>query len=188
MSAKLDVTNFEIDMSPYNFLSKLKNNSAYRRQFIALIKNTSYNRCYVEFDRIDSTTCKTEPTTRFVVVKTDKHFDTADWTAFRDQLSSRSDNGSSVKSFYNLARDTLLVVPVPTNNIEIDIHSGHIMNFLMKGDASQIDTFIRTVASEALKLLGSGWKHLWMSTHGHGVSWLHWRLSPSPKYYSYKLF
>eukprot|EP01060_Flectonema_neradi_P015106 TRINITY_DN2178_c0_g1_i1.p1 TRINITY_DN2178_c0_g1~~TRINITY_DN2178_c0_g1_i1.p1 ORF type:complete len:260 (+),score=53.97 TRINITY_DN2178_c0_g1_i1:62-781(+) len=49
---------------------------------------------------------------------------------------------------------------------------------------SQLLLFWKLVGSEALKKSATE-PHLWLSTSGLGVSWLHFRLDTTPKYYTY---
>ena len=92
-----------------------------------------------------------------------------------------------VVSFKNLRRDATLVAPRPTNRANCDKHFSHLAGFVRHADLEQVSHFWQTVAREAMQELqkrpfGS---NLWMSTAGQGVSWLHFRMEDTPKYYSF---
>ena len=75
-------------------------------------------------------------------------------------------------SFYNLNKDTLLIIPIkPYANI---------VDFAKRGTEREWLALWRKV-----KKCTNNLKDYYISTHGHGVSWLHVRIEKIPKYYSY---
>jgi hypothetical protein len=172
-----------------NYLRSLASSEKVRDDFIKKIISTGYENCYLEFP---SFSYPIEQNGEFTITESRK-FLPADWSPFNDQLKSLADISIKRKKyavchFSNLSGDTLLVCPVPTLNKEIDKHSGHLMDFLKNGNNGQKHELIKMFASEALKLASHNKKSLYISTHGHGVSWLHIRLSYTPKYYTHAIY
>ena len=92
-----------------------------------------------------------------------------------------------VVSFQNLRGDATLVAPCPTKMRNSDHHFSHLAGFMRHGKPSHVSSFWKVVGREAmseLKRRPAGSK-LWMSTAGQGVSWLHFRIEDTPKYYSF---
>lgn len=95
-------------------------------------------------------------------------------------------DGRAVLTFPNLGGDALLVVPVPLAGEEC---YPHLARFLGQAPPDQVDAFWQAVGEAMEVRLGD--KPVWLSTAGMGVSWLHLRLDPRPKYYrhdEYKVF
>ena len=86
--------------------------------------------------------------------------------------------------FPNILGDTMLVVPIPSTDQGIDKYSGDLMSFLKYGQKNQQYALIQLFAKTALNLIETQQK-LYISTHGHGLPWLHIRLSNLPKYYTH---
>ena len=90
-------------------------------------------------------------------------------------------------SFQNLRGDATLVAPCPTKMRNSDHHFSHLAGFVRHGSLCHVSSFWKAVGREAmseLKRRPAGSK-LWMSTAGQGVSWLHFRIEDTPKYYSF---
>ena len=85
-----------------------------------------------------------------------------------------------VQAFDNLGGQSRLVSPVPGDALA---PGAHLAAFLRRGSRAQIHALWRCVADEALRWMQS--RTLWLSTSGLGVSWLHVRLDPRPKYYAH---
>ena len=91
-----------------------------------------------------------------------------------------------VTTFPTYNKDAQLIVPCEHSDTKCYPH----LLRLIGTNAScvldeQVMDFWKTVGFEALKKTTTS-KHLWMSTSGLGVSWLHFRLDTSPKYYTYE--
>lgn len=83
-----------------------------------------------------------------------------------------------VTSFYNLSGDTILVVPMPKNNKNFS----NLKNFIDNASKTQQKYFWEHVA-DIINIQKNNHQHLWISTHGLAVPYLHVRISTSPKYY-----
>jgi hypothetical protein len=77
--------------------------------------------------------------------------------------------------FPNLDRTALLVVPEPYQNRKY----GHIAEFIRNAPSQQIHKVLILLAQTVKE---HGPEYPWISTHGHGVPWLHIRLDSIPRY------
>ena len=94
-----------------------------------------------------------------------------------DLLNSKNRNKEAITST-NLSGDTHLVIPMPRSGKNY----ANMYNFMISASGSQQKALWKLVAQTVEKLLKS-YDYLWVSTHGHGVNYLHVRLSTRPKYY-----
>lgn len=78
----------------------------------------------------------------------------------------------------NLSKDCYLVIPKPINGV----NCANLFTFLNTSSNTQIKAVWKRVAEVANFLLDR-YDYIWISTHGHGVNWLHIRISIKPKYY-----
>ena len=174
------------------FLTKLSTSATIRKQFIQSIVSTGYDNCYLEFPPITQDLLDSSKVAEYTVLESSK-FKDADWTVFNDKLKKNhsknhsNDQKSEAIYFPNISGDTILVVPVPTTDPEIDKYSSDLMTFLKHGHKRQQHCLISLFAKTALQLIDTC-KKIYISTHGHGVAWLHVRLSNTPKYYTYKKY
>ena len=83
-----------------------------------------------------------------------------------------------VVSFFNLSKDTKLVVPIPRKNKNFT----NIFYFMNNASETQKREFWKKVAKEARSMLKEN-ENIWISTHGLGVNYLHVRICNKPKYY-----
>mmetsp|Transcript_21432 Transcript_21432/g.35091 ORF Transcript_21432/g.35091 Transcript_21432/m.35091 type:complete len:130 (-) Transcript_21432:1117-1506(-) len=128
------------------------------------------------------------PELRFAENDPDRH-------AFAKHFSACLDNTEkdTVCSFSNRRGDALLVSPLSLTNVDDSIYS-HLALFVRKAPKSQVAEFRRLSAFQYLEVIKQKYDQLgvdaktWFSTHGMGVSWLHFRLDSRPKYYSYRPF
>jgi hypothetical protein len=100
---------------------------------------------------------------------------------FRQHLEQAA--GDPVIAFDNLGGRSRLVAPTEH---DAGPEGVHLMRFLRGAPATQIDALWQQVAAEALAWIEH--RPLWLSTSGLGVAWLHVRLDPRPKYYTYTPF
>lgn len=110
--------------------------------------------------------------------------------AFQTHFDNTSGENSAI-AFYNLGGDAKLVVPKPSNDKNNNlVYYSHLATFVRNiPNEHQISELIRMVAEEYLKLLNEqDSKTIWLSTSGTGISWLHFRLDTTPKYYQYQKF
>ncbi|MGK0357735.1 MAG: hypothetical protein ACI9U2_000012 [Bradymonadia bacterium] len=84
------------------------------------------------------------------------------------------------RAFDNLGGHSRLVAPGLGDKLTDGVH---LARFLRHGSSAQMHALWRCVADEALRWMQT--RTLWLSTSGLGVSWLHVRLDPHPKYYAY---
>lgn len=99
-----------------------------------------------------------------------------DYTSFQ-KFINKSKN-KSVLSFNNLSGDTILVIPKPKANKNF----ATIKDFCDNASDTQQKEFWKKVSSIIKKELKNG-NEIYVSTHGHGVYFLHVRISKYPKYY-----
>ncbi len=89
------------------------------------------------------------------------------------------DSDQSVARFQNRGGDSTLIAPKPLADEAIYTS---LAPFCRKAPATQIDELWRCVGQTLQDRRGSS-SPVWLSTAGMGVSWLHIRLDPTPKYY-----
>ena len=99
-----------------------------------------------------------------------------DYSSFQDYL--KKSKNKYVTSFINLCGDTILIVPIPKRGKNF----AHIKNFIDNASITQQKEVWKQVTIVARKLLKKH-KYIWISTHGHGVPYLHIRIGIMPKYY-----
>lgn len=102
----------------------------------------------------------------------------ANWQPFAEALRAAPAEGAV--AFDNLGAQSRLVAPTPGAGLD----GAHLVAFLHSAPLAQRAALWRLVAHEALAWLAS--RPLWLSTSGLGVSWLHVRLDPRPKYYAHQ--
>ena len=79
---------------------------------------------------------------------------------------------------------TTLVVPCPASESGTTVFT-HLKVFLRTASPNQKTLILQKLGSELKKVSKSNTnRKIWLSTHGHGVFWLHLRVSLSPLYYS----
>lgn len=139
-------------------------------------------------------TWEAAPTSKSLVQKTSFEFaivesnslDTcaADLQTFSEYFNE-SDN-KHVISFYNLGKDAMLISPLPN---ETHNDYSHLGRFLKTAPEDQIHSLWQEVSHVMRQQLYEKENApLWLSTAGHGVSWLHVRVDTYPKYYTYAPF
>ncbi len=104
-----------------------------------------------------------------------------DLRSFKDHFDSCFD---VVASFVNLGKDARLVVPCPATGISTESYT-HLGAFVRGAPLAQVHTLWRTVGARLIERISTQKADVWLSTNGHGVSWLHIRLDSSPKYYAF---
>ena len=86
---------------------------------------------------------------------------------------------SAVVVFANIGGDATLVAP---RAVTPGVDHAHLAAFLRSAGAAQTRQLWRSVAEAAGIWLTTG-RTAWVSTSGLGVTWLHVRIDPRPKYY-----
>ena len=64
-----------------------------------------------------------------------------------------------------------------------DVNYTHLLSFLRTAPFDKIDGFIRHLATAVFKYIDSTGSFPYISTHGEGIAYLHFRISPKPYYY-----
>jgi hypothetical protein len=90
---------------------------------------------------------------------------------------------NGVVCFENLGKDALLIVPSPLVGTP---DFPHLSVFVRNASNEQLQTFWQTIGKQIEQRISD--KHLWVSTSGLGVYWLHVRLDDRPKYYQHRLY
>lgn len=105
---------------------------------------------------------------------------------FIQYINKAITNNHYVTSFFNLSKDTLLIVPTPHKAKNYTT----IKDFIDNAPKKQQIIFWKYVARKIIKLSSNmnPTDKLYISTHGLGVSYFHLRISFSPKYYLTKKF
>jgi hypothetical protein len=90
-----------------------------------------------------------------------------------------SKKDSDFVSFPNLGQTGILVIPKDTGRNYSDLR-----NFIINGGNFQ--KMFEFIKKEIKKCFDErNFKKIYLSTHGHGVPWLHFRIFQEPKYYSF---
>ena len=99
-----------------------------------------------------------------------------DKTEFQEYINN-SQNKYAV-SFLNLSKDTMLVIPMPVTGKNY----ATLKDFIDNAPEIQQKNFWKRVAEVAKQFMNEKGK-VWISVHGLGVSYMHVRISTTPKYY-----
>jgi hypothetical protein len=104
-----------------------------------------------------------------------------DYTSFQEHI--HQSNNRYVTSFPNLSHDTILVIPMPKKNKNKGYRNfSTIKDFIDNASNTQQRAFWKKVYNE-IEEFRRIYPKVWVSTHGKGVSYLHVRISSTPKYY-----
>ena len=105
-----------------------------------------------------------------------------DYSSFKKIIMKHIETNKNnyVMSFYNLNKDTKLIIPIPKKNKNF----ATIKDFMCNASKTQQIKFWKHVVKEInLFLLNPNNDRVFVSTHGHGVHYFHMRLCNYPKYY-----
>lgn len=94
-----------------------------------------------------------------------------DFSAFKDKQCT---------TFYNKSGDTLLVIPRKSSQHRYS----NLYQFAKNAPLKTWSNFFKKVDAAISKYRKKTGLDPYVSTHGHGVSWLHVRISAKPKYYT----
>ena len=97
-----------------------------------------------------------------------------DYSPFQKFINESND--TNVVSFHNLSKDTILVVPMPRKNKNF----ATLKHFVDNASHQQQVAFWKHVAQLLESSVDDGY---YVSVHGHGVAYLHVRISRKPKYH-----
>jgi hypothetical protein len=208
---------FKFDGILSDYLKNLMEYENYRLDFINKILSTGYDYCFLEFPPLrkhqvtpaEFTIIESKPFSR-------TNWSSFKNELMPLVELSQKNRKYAVCYFSNLSKDTTLVCPVPgpispgpirpgpissgptslgsstTKSFvplpgDINIHSGHLIDFLKNGNKGQVNELIKLFSRLALEISNKT-KIVYISTHGHGVPWLHVRLSQTPKYYTHTTY
>jgi hypothetical protein len=99
-----------------------------------------------------------------------------DISAFKEYINKSKNK--YVTAFYNLSKDTILVIPMPIDKKNY----ATLKDFIDNAPIIQQEKFWRKVAKVAIKFMNKKEK-VWISVSGLGVAYTHLRISTTPKYY-----
>ena len=165
-------------LSYVDVIAGWKNDVEFRVFFNELLAGAPYVAFFWETPPVRQTTLAAP--FEFVLVES-KHLAgaTADPKPFREHFGAVK----PVVEFGNLGRDAYLVVPCPLDKLEC---YPHLAAFVRNAPRDQRDALWKCVDEAYERQLSAAPKHIWLSTAGLGVAWLHVRIDSSPKYYRYQ--
>lgn len=148
-----------------------RNDTPLVQKFVAVLKNCPFTSYYFEAPNLKSINIPLE----FVLVESDTlHTKKANWGPYRDYMSL----GKHATSFDNKDGEFRLIIPTKKGDY------GHVADFMKSATDKEIQEVLHLTAKEIHDASKSR-KPLYLSTHGDGVSWLHFRVGRTPKYYNY---
>jgi hypothetical protein len=166
--------------------------TSFREGFLQSVRETSREfgqneKVFFECPRVSLEIVATTPF-EYVLIDASAVLDytSADPSPFMDKLRAASPDSQSM-SFLNLSGDACLVVPVPTGG-----RDARTMPYCSDLAAFANQRDISDAQHELLVHLGLTFFNMlktypgepqWLSTHGGGVAWLHFRICGNPKYY-----
>lgn len=178
-------------LSYYKFLTGLENEKQLRDYFRMVLNDVPFDTFKWETPSINANTI-TRPF-EFIIVNS-PHLKNIrpDTGSFREHF--RRNAGKLLSIFNNLGGDSILISPnPPVKNGEFDYNSDRLYRCSSIGpfiklssteeDNAQVDLMLATIGKQGLEAGGKNYK-TYISTEGSGVSWLHVRFDPRPKYYS----
>jgi hypothetical protein len=162
-----------------NAVERLRTDSGFRRLLTNTLRESPYIAFRWETPPYSDKTCEWD--FEFVLVdypsfarrKTDK-------LAYAEYFNSGNDPNCGIVAFSNLSGSSHLIVPSPITGSDV---YGHLAAFVRNAPEEQVDALWRVVGTEMISRRSP--KKIWLSTAGGGVAWLHVRIDPAPKYYSY---
>jgi len=178
-------------LSYYKFLTGLENEKQLRDYFRSILNNVPFDTFKWETPSINAKTI-TRPF-EFIIVNS-PHLKNIrpDTGSFREHF--RRNAGKLLSIFKNLGGDSILIAPnPPIKNDDFDFNSNRLYRCSSIGpfiklsstdeENEQVDLMLSTIGKQGLQAGGKNYK-TYISTEGSGVSWLHVRFDPRPKYYS----
>lgn len=170
-----------------------------QKEFINILKNipsenkypdTSFKSYYFQTPDI----CSLNIPIEFVLIKTyNLHKKKASWVKYAEYMKRKPRNRHSL-SFINLTGTVMLTIPF---NKKKDIKYGHIKDYMTYATNEEIYDILLELGIQIEKynkMYSINIKNkkfcypLYLSTHGYGVQWVHFRLEQYPLYYNYDLY
>lgn len=103
------------------------------------------------------------------------------YNSFQEHIDNTIDDDATL--FYNLSRDTLLIIPIPRKGLSF----ATIKDFIDNADKEQQISFWKFTGYVIEKYVNEN-SYAYVSTHGLGVPYFHLRISKIPKYYVTRSF
>lgn len=161
------------------FAQGLAEDPSFRSAFVEVLRSGPHEAVYWETPAASTFTAD-RPFEMVVLPSSTLGMRAASPLAFEEHLG---EGEPTVRTFTNLGGDTWLVAPTEVG--ERDAY-GHLMAFLRRAPAEQIDALWQQVGEQVLRWWAERVQPLWLSTAGDGVAWLHVRLDERPKYYGHE--
>ena len=105
----------------------------------------------------------------------------ADFTRFNSSFA-RNNSLFGVSHFHSPS-GTLLSVPLPKESEKYNSYGEHIANFCKHNREEAVELLLQTFSSALAKITGQQDTRYYISTHGHGVPWVHFRTEETPRYH-----
>lgn len=148
--------------------------------FLATLKSVRFSHYVIEFPPVSSDTISTTPFTFVVTEKRALARQKPSGAAFKEHMPK-----SGIAQFPSLSDESVLTVPARHKHLDYS----SVGPFTKRAPLGQ-QRKLWTAAFNGLIRAAS--EHcgemFWLSTSGFAVPWLHIRIDPSPKYYTYEPF
>lgn len=182
-----NIMRYKFDLTYRQFVNLMISDYLFISVFIYLLKTCKFSGYLFETPSVSRSTIN-KPF-EFVLIR-DKFPKEEDPTPYREYLDSLYE-GTIATHFENLSKDCLLIIPnessygASEHNI-YHTNFGHLSVYVKSANPIDQIYFWRYTFSHIKNAITHEKK--WLSTHGHGVKWLHIRFCKSPKYYKFKNF
>jgi hypothetical protein len=173
----------ELDSSAVSYaqvLSAWRDDSKFRSQFIALLRDAPFSEFRWETPPVTAAT--TGRPFEFVLLDSPGLVHTPSERAFAEHFVG-ANLQRGIAEFPNLGRDATLVVPCPAGPVSA---YGHLAAFSRGAPETQQHALWAGVGDAMVRRVSAA--PVWLSTAGAGVPWLHVRLDDRPKYYGYAAY
>lgn len=157
------------------FFEKLISSENFRNEIINIFIDSQFTDVFWEFPQYSANTSNN--LAEFMLIESFP-FGQADSSSFAEHLKNKEDN--QVVIFKNLSGDTKLIA-INSHNTGNQTFC-HIMEFMKKTSYENKHNLLIKIGKEMIIYTNST-KPVYLSTHGHGVPWLHVRICSKPKYY-----
>lgn len=174
---KYGVMHNTVSISYADVLDLWQHNESFRSFYMTLLADDPFTAYRLETPPVSINTASRE--FEFVLLDSPSLVRPPDKKTFASYFTTgESDTGIVV--FENFGKDALLVVPSPRGD---NSAYAHIAAFTRNGPDPQIHALWKLVGKTMQQRITK--QPIWLSTEGHGVSWLHIRLDSRPKYYGF---
>lgn len=171
-----DVVTYKFMVTQHEFYHLLSTNEQFRNKIIKIFTESTFKYAYWEFPPYSNQSSNNYA--EFALIKCGS-FGNINGENFADYFKNKSDG--EIVIFDNLSGDTKLITINSTN--KNDQTFCHIMNFMTGSTNENKHNLLMAIGREMLKYTNSQ-NNMYLSTHGHGVPYLHVRICNKPKYYT----